>query len=420
MSNSIVVNQLSKQYRLGELHRSQHSFREMLMQLMKRPFKRSDSTGDNASLSNKKTESVEGDLFWALDDLSFTIPTGQITGVIGRNGAGKSTLLKVLSRITPPTQGEVRIAGRVASLLEVGTGFHPELTGRENIYMNASILGMKRHEVHRKLDDIVAFAEVEQFLDTPVKRYSSGMYVRLAFSVAAHLDADVLMVDEVLAVGDAKFQQRCIRKMSEVGQQNKTVLFVSHNMGLMSQLCSHIIYLEQGKLHSYGESNEIISQYLSNNDASTKTWIANDQNSSLQKITLATEKNAQASHFEYDESARVVIEFCPRYASNDYVLELHLIDMLGHNLLVSFDADSLLKRDTKIGQLYRAQCHLPSGLLRPGRYQIKVIFRGLKHSFTDKVEEADFEFEVSEVGMSIKPRNTGIVLPVLQWECEAL
>ena len=213
----------------------------------------------------KGRPSIAGDEleeFWALRDVSFEIERGEVVGVIGRNGAGKSTLLKVLSRITEPTEGRVEIRGRVASLLEVGTGFHPELTGRENIYLNGAILGMTHAEIRRKFDDIVAFAEVERFLDTPVKRYSSGMYVRLAFAVAAHLEPEILIVDEVLAVGDADFQKKCLGKMGEVAGEGRTVLFVSHNMASVQTLCRHGMMLSNGRLVEQGEMREVISAYI--------------------------------------------------------------------------------------------------------------------------------------------------------------
>ncbi|HEY2482634.1 MAG TPA: ABC transporter ATP-binding protein [Caulobacteraceae bacterium] len=212
----------------------------------------------------KGRPSIEGDEleeFWALRDVSFEVERGEVVGVIGRNGAGKSTLLKVLSRITEPTEGRVEIRGRVASLLEVGTGFHPELTGRENIYLNGAVLGMTHGEIRRKFDEIIAFAEVERFLDTPVKRYSSGMYVRLAFAVAAHLEPEILIVDEVLAVGDAEFQKKCLGKMGEVAGEGRTVVFVSHNMGSVAQLCASAILLVKGRVDYVGSSTEVISRY---------------------------------------------------------------------------------------------------------------------------------------------------------------
>jgi homopolymeric O-antigen transport system ATP-binding protein len=209
------------------------------------------------------TESATREEFWALKDVSFELRDGERLGLIGRNGAGKSTLLKILSRITEPTTGRVHLRGRVASLLEVGTGFHPELTGRENVFLNGTILGMRRAEIRRKLDEIVAFAEVEKFLDTPVKRYSSGMYVRLAFAVAAHLDQEILLVDEVLAVGDAVFQQKCLTKMSEVADQGRTIVLVSHNLVAIEQLCTTAMWLENGQTVEMGRADEVVSHYNS-------------------------------------------------------------------------------------------------------------------------------------------------------------
>lgn len=231
---------------------------------------------------------VQGDEieeFWALRDVSFELKKGERLGIIGRNGAGKSTLLKLLSRITEPSEGRIRINGRVASLLEVGTGFHPELTGRENIFLNGAILGMSRKEIRRKFDEIVAFAEVEKFLDTPVKRYSSGMYVRLAFAVAAHLEPEILIVDEVLAVGDAQFQKKCLGKMEEVGREGRTVLFVSHNMGAIKNLCTEIVYLEKGRVARIGAPNDVISEYINSGSRAhglVKNVIADES----KKITL--------------------------------------------------------------------------------------------------------------------------------------
>ena len=211
--------------------------------------------------------------FWALKDVSFEVKEGEVVGIIGRNGAGKSTLLKILSRITEPTEGRVRIRGRVASLLEVGTGFHPELTGRENIYVNGAILGMTRREISAKFDEIVAFAETEKFLDTPVKRYSSGMYVRLAFAVAAHLEPEILIVDEVLAVGDVAFQRKCLGKMGDVSQNGRTVLFVSHNMQAIRSLCKKAIWLQNGQVYGMGDSTTIVEDYLRANTGTKRTAI---------------------------------------------------------------------------------------------------------------------------------------------------
>jgi len=250
----LSANKLGKRYALGGLEQFSNSFREMLIGLILAPLKR------YKKLSGQVDES---ELFWALKDINFEIKRGEVVGVIGKNGAGKSTLLKILSRITTPTEGSVTLKGNVASLLEVGTGFHPELTGRENIYLNGAILGMKRKEIAAKFDDILEFANIEKFVDTPVKRYSSGMYVRLAFSIAAHLDPDILIVDEVLAVGDVKFQKKCLGKLKDVATTGRTVLFVSHNMEAVQNLCSKCIFLENGSVKRIGPTKEIITDYMS-------------------------------------------------------------------------------------------------------------------------------------------------------------
>jgi len=226
--------------------------------------------------SDVQAEQAISEEFWALKDVSFEVKQGEVVGIIGRNGSGKSTLLKILSRITEPTEGQVELHGRVGSLLEVGTGFHPELTGRENIYMNGAILGMRKVEIDRKFDEIVAFAETEKFLDTPVKRYSSGMYVRLAFAVAAHLEPEILLVDEVLAVGDAAFQKKCLGKMGEVAKGGRTVLFVSHNMGAIGNLCSRVFCLDAGHLVLQGLPREVIAEYSTKFQSSQGVVIWND------------------------------------------------------------------------------------------------------------------------------------------------
>ena len=271
---AVRVEGLGKRYRIGERERYR-ALRDVITDGVASPFRKlrsalsgnghrgSVGSNGNGHLPTSDPRPLTSDLFWALKDVSFEVKRGEVVGIIGRNGAGKSTLLKILSRITAPTEGEVEIKGRVGSLLEVGTGFHPELTGRENIYLNGAILGMKRAEINRKFDEMVAFAEIEKFIDTPVKRYSSGMYVRLAFAVAAHLDPEILLVDEVLAVGDAQFQKKCLGKMGDVAKEGRTVLFVSHNMSAISRLCDCAIWLHQGRLHETGLSTSLIAKYLS-------------------------------------------------------------------------------------------------------------------------------------------------------------
>ncbi len=244
----ISARNISKRYRLGATH-GHDTLRDRI-------------THSARALFSGKREEKSDEILWALKDVSFDIDQGEVVGIIGRNGAGKSTLLKILSRITEPTSGEIRVRGRLASLLEVGTGFHPELTGRENIFLNGAILGMRQSEVRKKFDDIIAFAEVDKFLDTPIKRYSSGMYVRLAFAVAAHLEPEILVVDEVLAVGDAQFQSKCLGKMGEVARMGRTVLLVSHNMAAVSALCRKGLLIENGRLKKAGSVGEVVSGYV--------------------------------------------------------------------------------------------------------------------------------------------------------------
>jgi lipopolysaccharide transport system ATP-binding protein len=249
----IEAEGVGKQYRIGRKREEFPTLRDALAGIVRAPRRR--ARGGSAR--------ARPETFWALRDVGFQVAPGEVVGIIGRNGAGKSTLLKILSRITEPTEGRVALYGRMASLLEVGTGFHPELTGRENIFLNGAILGMKRAELARKFDEIVAFAEIEKFIDTPVKHYSSGMYVRLAFAVAAHLEPEILVVDEVLAVGDVQFQKKCLGKMGEVARGGRTILFVSHNMGAVSQLCNKSMHIAAGRLKEFGPTKQVVANYMS-------------------------------------------------------------------------------------------------------------------------------------------------------------
>ncbi|WP_310429331.1 ABC transporter ATP-binding protein [Chamaesiphon sp. VAR_48_metabat_135_sub] len=281
MSDTVIrVENLGKKYVLG------HQRQERYATLRDTISNSSKNLVDK--LKGKSSADSTYEEFWALKDVSFEIKQGDRVGIIGRNGAGKSTLLKILSRITEPTKGSIRIKGRVASLLEVGTGFHPELTGRENIFLNGAILGMGKVEIQRKFDEIVAFAEVEKFLDTPVKRYSSGMYVRLAFAVAAHLEPEILIVDEVLAVGDAQFQQKCLGKMEQIGNEGRTVVFVSHNMATIKHLCSTGILLKAGQVHKVGKPLDIISHYLSDAHVSSTVDLTDWQDRETTKAAKIT------------------------------------------------------------------------------------------------------------------------------------
>ncbi|MCS6926686.1 MAG: ABC transporter ATP-binding protein, partial [Candidatus Binatia bacterium] len=250
---ALHIEGIGKQYRIGQKQQPYKTLRETIVEAVQAPFRR---------LREGRRMARRDHFIWALKDVSLEIEHGEVVGIIGHNGAGKSTLLKILSRVTEPTTGSVDLYGRVGSLLEVGTGFHSELTGRENIYLNGAILGMRRAEIERKFDEIVAFAEVEEFIDTPVKHYSSGMYLRLAFAVAAHLEPEILIVDEVLAVGDVNFQRKCLDKMQDVGQQGRTVLLVSHNMSAVTRLCERAVLLHQGQVIQDGPAHQVVSTYL--------------------------------------------------------------------------------------------------------------------------------------------------------------
>jgi len=314
--------------------------------------------------------------FWALKDVSFDIKRGEVVGVIGRNGAGKSTLLKILSRITEPTTGRVELFGRVGSLLEVGTGFHPELTGRENIFLNGAILGMKRAEILRKFDEIVAFSEIEKFLDTPVKHYSSGMYVRLAFAVAAHLEPEILIVDEVLAVGDAEFQKKCMGKMGEVAGEGRTVLFVSHNMGAVSRLCSRGIWLEKGEIRYLGDITQAIENYGQHGLTSKAELVLPIDTTKPMQFRVIRMLDAQGKlSIELDRanSFSVQMDYEVRKINSGIQVGFMLDKADGTPVCHSGDSDSVqggvIERNP--GN-YRATVEFPGGLLNAGNYQIRV------------------------------------------------
>ena len=286
---AIQVENLSKQYHIGRAQQRSNTLRDSLVAGLQGAGQRLSSIVHRPSSDGDMRRPMD-DTIWALKDVSFDVGHGEGMGIIGRNGAGKSTLLKILSRITEPTEGRAEICGRVGSLLEVGTGFHPELTGRENIYLNGAVLGMRKAEIERGFDEIVAFAEIEQFLDTPVKRYSSGMYVRLAFAVAAHLEPDILIVDEVLAVGDVAFQKKCLGKMQDVAQGGRTVLFVSHNMDAILRFCPRSMLLDRGRVRALGDSADIISRYLSSGTGTAPPATRID-------LSMAPRKGSCRAHF---------------------------------------------------------------------------------------------------------------------------
>jgi lipopolysaccharide transport system ATP-binding protein len=315
--------------------------------------------------------------FWALKEVSFDVKRGEVLGVIGRNGAGKSTLLKILSRITEPSAGRVSIKGRVASLLEVGTGFHPELTGRENIYLNGAILGMTRAEIRRKFDEIVAFAEVEKFLDTPIKRYSSGMYVRLAFAVAAHLDPEILIIDEVLAVGDAEFQKKCLGKMSEVADGGRTVLFVSHNMAAIRSLCQSALLFDKGYLRANGTPEVMIEQYLTRltngtlrSRALSDGEVTGDGILKVQVIQINTRHRADVTQLMTEEPFSISVRYEQMADVRGLRISLQLVTGIGE---VVFTTTDHLERTTEMDLpgVRVSTCRLPGKLLNRGRYAVR-------------------------------------------------
>ena len=377
MSAVITVENLGKKYTISHQQREQYtSLRDVITNgvalfgnRLLSPFRRSLS-----SCPLPHDPAVED--FWALKDVSFEVKQGDRVGIIGRNGAGKSTLLKILSRITEPTTGSIRIKGRVSSLLEVGTGFHPELTGRENIYLNGAILGMQREEIRRKFEEIVDFAEIEKFLDTPVKRYSSGMYVRLAFAVAAHLEPEILIIDEVLAVGDAQFQKKCLGKMEEVGREGRTVLFVSHNMGAIGRLCSKTIWFDSGELMSLGPSSEIIEGYLANkyDQASSREFTQHlDKTGQLIKVRLLNNHNEESTEFTCRIEPVVEITFVLRKKVRGCHLACIVTTIDGFHVFSTADTDSNIElfEERQSGQ-YTTRVKLPTKNLNVGVYLIAV------------------------------------------------
>jgi lipopolysaccharide transport system ATP-binding protein len=347
MSTGIAIENLSKKYIISHQKRERYfALRDVLANGAKRfthklihPF---------AAAENDPTHEE----FWALKDINFDIMQGDRVGIIGRNGAGKSTLLKILSRITEPTFGKITIKGRVASLLEVGTGFHPELTGRENIFLNGAVLGMSKVEINRKFDEIVAFAEVEKFLDTPVKRYSSGMYVRLSFAVAAHLEPEILIVDEVLAVGDAQFQKKCLGKMDEAGREGRTILFVSHNMGVISQLCSTCVWLDKGEIRDIGQTGSVVNSYMLNgiSELSGEMTFPDDSGKivQLKKIAMLDREGNIAQKFDCDNPINIKFDIQVRRQLSGLYGYIGIVKPDGTQVLVSdsFDAATVNPLDS--------------------------------------------------------------------------
>ena len=369
------------------------------------------------------------DTVWALDDVSFDVSQGEILGIIGRNGAGKSTLLKILTRITEPTTGRAELFGRVGSLLEVGTGFHPELTGRENVYLNGSMLGMKHSEIAAKFDEIVAFAEVEKFLDTPVKHYSSGMYMRLAFAVAAHLDPEILLVDEVLAVGDAEFQAKCLGKMGAVASEGRTVLFVSHNIVAVQNLCKRVIWLNEGKIHQKGPARDVVRSYLTTVSSVTTERVWDDPSTApgndKVRIHRVTARPVDGSSESITIQTPFVLEFEYWNLEPDarLNLSLHLYNQQGTTILNTFPVHEPTwnGRPFPVG-LFRSACHIPGNLLNDGLHRVLLLVVRDQATVILRIDDA-LVFNVLD---AVERRGEwhgdweGAVRPDLDWATEYL
>jgi lipopolysaccharide transport system ATP-binding protein len=418
----IQANNVGKKYRLGALHghRTYKTIRDAITGLF------------SAESGSEETRTREPQTIWALRDLSFEVQRGDVVGVIGRNGAGKSTLLKLLSRITEPTEGTIEMHGRVGSLLEVGTGFHPELSGRENIFLNGAILGMSGAEIRRNFDQIVAFAEVEKFIDTPVKHYSSGMYLRLGFSVAAHLQPDILLVDEVLAVGDAEFQKKCMGKIDEVSSQGRTVLFVSHNMATIARLCSTVLYLDRGRLLESGPTQEVISRYLaaSNRLEGELRWemesAPGDEYLKIVSVSILGEHQRATSVVSQDQSVAVSIDYRVLKSMMNANVGFILRSSDGATVFTSYDADN--PEWTGKGRnpgLYRSTCTIPRHLLNEGSYYV-TLEAGIPHqrrcALAEDVVRIDVRSSLSGSGAPARfgARRTGVIAPDLEWRTEPL
>ena len=420
MTKAIVrVENVSKQYRIAANRGPYSTLREAVTRAALAPVKHLTRNGS----SNKET-------LWALNDISFEVGSGEILGIIGRNGAGKSTLLKILARITQPTSGRVELFGRICSLLEVGTGFHPELTGRENIYLNGAVLGMRRTEIADRFDEIVAFAEMEKFLDTPVKHYSSGMYMRLAFAVAAHLNPEILLMDEVLAVGDAAFQAKCLGKMDSVASEGRTVLFVSHNLVAVQNLCKRVIWLNEGKILEQGPTHAIVNNYLaaaSSSVAMERVWDNPATAPGNEKVRIRSVRVRATD----DSASDVITVQTPFVLEFEYWnlepearlnLSLHLYNQQGITVLntVPMNEPEWHGRAFPVG-LFRSACHIPGNLLNDGLHRVLLLVVKDQGTVIFTLNDA-LVFSVQDVERpgDWHGRWEGAVRPDLVWSTEYL
>jgi len=417
---AIRAENLGKKYQIGVPSVQYRTLRDSLEDKLVLPWNRSER--------NEKKGIT--DHIWAVRNISFDIEHGKVVGIIGRNGAGKSTLLKILSRVTEPTEGSAEIRGRVGSLLEVGTGFHPELTGRENIFLNGAILGMKRQDIQRRFDEIVAFAEVEQFIDTPVKRYSSGMYLRLAFAVAAHLEPEILVVDEVLAVGDVEFQRKCLGKMSDVASQGRTVLFVSHNMSAILRLTEETLVVEKGKLALRAPTPQAVDYYLSRglSQEGERAWDEDEIPGSAAPFRPVAVR-VRSSAGKISDSVRSVepFSFEIEYKLDENIAGLrvgvYLMTARGEFVFTSFDTDDVddyNRLGIRPAGIYRSVCNVPADFLNEGRYVIGLnasSFR-VKRYFQDDQALSFFVDGSGAPGTQWPEQRLGPVRPRLDWKIE--
>ena len=429
MKPVVEVENLSKLYKLGAIGAT--SLRESLEKLLGRKRNGVLPTTKEPQVADDRAGPEPG-TFWALRDVSFSVNPGEVIGIVGRNGAGKSTLLKILSRITEPTSGRAILRGRVVSLLVVGTGFHPELTGRENIFLNGAILGMRRAEIAKKFEEIVEFAEVGKFIDTPVKRYSSGMFVRLAFAVAAHLDPEILLIDEVLAVGDAGFQKKCLGKMGEVASQHgRTVFFVSHNMGAVRSLCEQAILIDGGRLVMSGKPGDIISHYLSasmpkDSEIEGQIWWNGSSDApktddlALRGIRLLNPEGVPQSSFEADKPITVEIHYNVLQRMRGARFSITLLTQEGE---VAFSAtDHLFQDESQNPGAYKTTCFIPGGLLNRRNYVVNVQCDIPGERYVLPGTEY-LSFNVGGVGnqsSNFPEPWPGVVCPKIAWKVEAM
>jgi lipopolysaccharide transport system ATP-binding protein len=424
MSDIVIrAERLGKQYRIGGPKLHYQTLRTTLTDAGAAPFRAIQRIATGQPRPNQS-----GELFWALKDVSFEVKRGEVMGVIGQNGAGKSTLFKVLSRITEPTEGYADIDGRVGSLLEIGTGFHSELTGRENVYLNGAILGMRRTEIERKFDEIVAFSEIERFIDTPVKRYSSGMYLRLAFAVAAHLEPEILIVDEVLAVGDAAFQQKCLGKMSEVASEGRTVLFVSHNMSAVIRLCHTGLLLQAGKVVTMGDAQSVVQRYLNESiklsgekrfDLSKRPAARVREVAFLGVRILNCSRQVTAT-VKLTEGMYIEIAYRVNKTVHGAQISFRLWNSQAICVLTSTDFDNELSRVDNVYEpgSYTATCYISSEYLRPGSYWVDLnsVIPNTKN-LDDQPQCIGFEvLDDGSVDSVLAQKRIGVVAPRFKWE----